>query len=125
MGLALVLIGLTLGVKNRAAGEGVLDSRVVGRPRLLAFAMWSPAGGPKGELGKLLLAEDARVCFSSAFAISALVTEPVQGDGAVSGCSSLRENMERKAAPTEVDRLGRTSLFLGAWENKAIVSYYG
>ena len=87
--------------------------------------MLSLTGGPKGELGELLLAEEARPCFPIASAMSAFATDPVHGDGTVSSCSSLRENMERNAAPTEVDRLGRTSIPLGAWENKAIVPYYG
>ena len=98
---------LTLGVRYRAVGEGVLDTKVVGRLRCSYCCKGcpTPGAGSWGELGKLLSLDWARFGFSIALAMSMLEKLPVQGVGAVSNTSGRLENMGRKAAPTEDDRL--------------------
>ena len=98
--------GFRLGVKNRAAGEDDLVIKVVGRPiRCCCWGCPTPGAESCGLLGKLLSAEWALFCVSIAWAMSMLEKLPVQGIGTVSSTSERLVNMERKAAPTEDDRL--------------------
>ena len=58
-----------------------------------------------GELRNLLSAEWERFGVSIAWAMSMLEKPPAQKVGTVSGASERFENMERKAAPTDADRV--------------------
>ena len=101
---------LTLGVKYRAASEGVLDAKVVGRPRCCRWGCPTPGAGSWGGLGKLLSTDWARFCVSIALAMSMLEKLPVQGIGTMSNTSERLENIEQNAAPTEDERLDVASL---------------
>ena len=96
---------LSLLLNNLAAGEGVGEETVVGRPLACVWGSPEPSAGPCGELGKLLSWEVDRRGLSIAFAIAIFDELPVQGIGTIPGLSEPLEKMERKTAPTEEERL--------------------